>query len=113
MLSPKVKGLLEGFVMGSTAATILYTVFLQAGWIVSAAGAEVIVEQKLQPLKDNVDTILLLSLESRMRDISAQLCDASPSLRGVLQGELDRLQKQHLDAAKVYYAMSAQCEPTS
>ena len=110
MFSPKVKGLIEGFVTGAAAATVLYTVLLNAGYIVSAAGAELIVDNKIKPIKDNVDSILLLSLESRMRDLSVELCKISDNgSRRVLQNEIDRLQKQHWDIAKVYYTILVSC----
>lgn len=110
MLSQKFKALAEGFVMGSAAATLLYTVLLNAGYIVSVAGAELIVDTKIKPLKDNVDSILLLSLESRMRDLSGEMCKVTDAgSRRVLQNEIDRMQAQHLEIAKVYYNITVSC----
>jgi hypothetical protein len=109
MITQKIKGLLEGFLTGAAAATLLYTVLLNAGYIVSVEGVKIIADEKLKPLKDNVDTILVLSLEQRIRDLASEQCLASASLRIILQNEIDGLQKQHYDLTKTYYTISVKC----
>ena len=109
MIGEKLKGILEGFLTGAAAATLLYTIALQAGYIVSVEGVKIIADEKLKPLKDNVDSILILSLETRMRDLTQEQCAATPSLRIVLQREIDGLQAQHLVLTKTYYTINVKC----
>jgi hypothetical protein len=109
MISQKIKGVLEGFLTGVAAATLLYTVLLNAGYIVSVEGVREIANETVRPLKENVDSILILSLEQRIRDLAQEQCNASPSLRVILQNEIDGLQKQHLDLTKTYYTIAIKC----
>lgn len=63
-------------------------------------------------IRGKVDTILMLSLEDRMRGLSEELCKADPIARRLLQREIDNLQSEHKNLVGEYYTLIRSCEGT-
>lgn len=63
----------------------------------------------LKQLQTSVNTILVLSLETRIRDLAAELCTTKESSKRVLQGELDSLQVEHKALVSVHYEIQVKC----
>lgn len=67
------------------------------------------VEKRVDVLESKVDTILVLSLQERMRELTLQQCAASPETARILDREINVLQHEHFELTKAYYTLLRRC----
>jgi len=67
------------------------------------------VKEDVSRVKSNVDTILKLSLEQRIREVIDETCGASPTTRRILEQNLSDLQNDYFQLTGHIYRTGQRC----